>query len=68
MPYVCGYILHFSDGRESEGQVLHTGTKEECEKVMELMSAVSYSGDRPLSKCEGVIREVTFEQLKEVEE
>ena len=53
--YVCGYLIHFSDGGEPEERVLHRGTLEECQRIGTLMLAVSYSGGRPDPRCEFVI-------------
>ncbi len=43
--YAVGYVLTYEDGEQVE-QVLHIGTKEECEKVADLMPAVAVSGPR----------------------
>ena len=53
--YVCGYLIHFSDGGVPEERVLHRGTLVECQRIGTLMLAVSYSGSRPDPKCELVI-------------
>jgi hypothetical protein len=53
--YVCGYLIHFSDGGGPEERVLHRGALEECQRIGTLMLAVSYSGGRPDPKCEFVI-------------
>jgi hypothetical protein len=53
--WAAGYVIHFKDGGEPEEQVLHIGTREECERTAELVSAVSYSGDRPIDCCRFVI-------------
>ncbi len=53
--FACGYILSFDDNGPDEEQVLHIGSEADCKQVLNLMSAVSYSGDRPLSGCKGVI-------------
>ena len=53
--YVCGYLIHFSDGGEPEERVLHRGTLEECQRIAKVMLAISYSGGRPDPKCEFVI-------------
>lgn len=55
MTHVCGYVLHFCDGQCPEEQVLHRGTLRECEDLGRLISAVCYSGSRPLSHAEFVI-------------
>jgi hypothetical protein len=50
--YVAGYVIRFDDGGDPEGQVLHRGTKEECEKARRLVDGVSYSGDRRVKGAE----------------
>lgn len=54
-PWVCGYILEFSDGGEPEEQILHTGTREECLRTADLIPAISYSGSRPSPKASMVV-------------
>lgn len=49
--HVCGYVIKFTDGGENEAEVLHVGTKEECERVADLIPAVAYSGNRPVKDC-----------------
>lgn len=41
------YVIEFSDGGPPESGVLTTGTREECEKVRDLIPGISYSGSRP---------------------
>jgi len=50
--FACGYVINFNDDGESEEQVLHIGSREECEKTGKLFQAVSYSGSRPVKNCE----------------
>lgn len=38
-------VLEFDDG-SSEGQIMHEGDEASCEKMSDLISAISYSGDR----------------------
>jgi len=45
--WILGYVIEFSDGGEPEIQILHKGSEESCEKMANLLPAVSYSGDRP---------------------
>jgi len=45
------YLIHFSDGGDPEGNLLHEGTEEECERLATMLPAVSYSGPRPVAKC-----------------
>jgi hypothetical protein len=46
--YVAGYVINFEDDGEPEGQVLHRGTKAECEEVKANTHGITYSGDRPV--------------------
>lgn len=46
--WLCGYIIEFTDGGEPEGGILHEGSREDCEKVRDMIPGVSYSGDRPI--------------------
>jgi len=48
--YVAGFVIEFTDGGEPEGQILHRGTKDECQNISTTVGAVSYSGDRPLKE------------------
>lgn len=45
--FVAGYKIEFSDGGEPEVKFLHIGTKQDCERVLEMLSGVAYSGKRP---------------------
>lgn len=56
--FICGYIIEFTDGGEPEGAVLHEGTLDECERVMEMIPGVSYSGSRPIKSARMAIREL----------
>jgi hypothetical protein len=47
--FACGYVLDFTEG-EAEEQVLHVGTREECEGMGAVLTAVAYSGAR---RCTG---------------
>ena len=49
--FAMGYVLHFDEG-EPEVQVLHVGTKEECQNLFEKIPAVSYSGSKKVVNCE----------------
>jgi hypothetical protein len=53
--FVAGYVIHFSDGGESEEQVLHHGSLESCRALGLLIPAVAYSGKRPVARCEWCI-------------
>ena len=55
MEYICGYLITFSDDGDPEFQPLHKGSKAECEEVLNLMCAVSYSGDRPVCKTSTIL-------------
>jgi len=57
--FACGYILSFSDGGPDEEQILHIGTEKECNKILDFLPAVSYSGDRPVSGCTAGVIETT---------
>jgi hypothetical protein len=59
--YICGTILHFKDGKPSEINVLHTGTKESCESVSNMTHAVAYSGDRPFDHAQCFVMELHHE-------
>lgn len=48
MTHVVGYIIWFKDGGPPEGQLLGTGTLEECQHIQKFIPAVAYSGSRPL--------------------
>lgn len=52
--YAVGYVLTFEDGEQSE-QVLHIGTKEECERVADLVPAVAVSGPRAVKAAQMVM-------------
>jgi len=49
--FLVGYIIEFSDGGLREGRILHRGTRKECEELVRVIPAVSYSGDRPVKCC-----------------
>lgn len=58
MSYICAYRLTFKDGGEPEFGFLGRGTKEECDRIMEVIPAVYYPGDRPVESCHiGVFEE-----------
>lgn len=48
--YVLGMLITFTDGGDAEGQILHRGTKEECQSAAEFIDACSYSGNRPVQE------------------
>lgn len=49
--FVAGYAIKFSDGGDPEMGFFHKGTKAECERVLDMIPAVAYSGDRPGAEC-----------------
>ena len=49
--FVLGYVMYFEEG-EPESQVLHIGTREECQELFEKIPAVSSSGSRKVVECE----------------
>lgn len=54
--FACGYIIHFSDGGPDEERVLaRHASRESCERMADLLLAVSYSGNRPNPRCQFVI-------------
>lgn len=59
--YVCGYVLHFSDGGEPEEVILHRGTQEDCGRILGLILAVSYSGTRAVDHAEAILIEESSE-------
>lgn len=46
--YALLYIIEFDDGEPDEGQVLHCGTREECDRIVAVCPAIAYSGPRPV--------------------
>ncbi len=53
--FAAGYVIRFSDGGESEEQVLWVGSLEECERLGDLLPGVAYKGNRPVQDIEFVI-------------
>ena len=53
--HLCGAVLSFTDGGPDEEIVLGQGSFEDCERFMESMPGVSYSGDRPGVSARGVV-------------
>lgn len=49
--WVCAYVLGFEDGT-AEGRALTEGTKEECERVSQLINAVAYSGEKKVASSD----------------
>jgi hypothetical protein len=56
--FICGTIVHFKDGGTSEINVLHTGTKEDCELVNKNTHAIAYSGDRPFDHAQCFVMKI----------
>lgn len=48
MREVLVYVIEFTDGGEPETGELNRGSRQECEKVRDLIPAISYSGSRPV--------------------
>jgi hypothetical protein len=61
--FVCGHVIHFKDGGDTEECVLGRGTLEECERIGQVVLAVSYSGNRPVDHAEFVIVESDGEPM-----
>jgi hypothetical protein len=53
--FLCTTVLDYGD--RLEGQVLHVGSRDECERVMKSIDAVSYSGDNPPRAAELIVSE-----------
>jgi len=53
--WVFGVLIHFADGGPPAEQILHVGTRDECERVSGLLPAVAYSGGRMVAGAERVI-------------
>lgn len=50
--FVCGWVILFKDGGEPEfGPVLYRGKREDCERVLDQIPAIAYSGGRPIERC-----------------
>lgn len=54
MIYVCAYVLEYED--RTEGRVLHTGTKESCQRLAGMLPAVAVN-DSPKNAFMVVIPE-----------
>ena len=52
--YVCAYVLIFAEGG-AEGNVLHRGDKESCEKVSTAIPGVNYKGDRTVLEAQMLV-------------
>uniref|UniRef100_A0A6M3LFW0 Uncharacterized protein n=1 Tax=viral metagenome TaxID=1070528 RepID=A0A6M3LFW0_9ZZZZ len=49
--WMCVSLVEFSDGGGPIAMLLQRGSREECELVADRIPAVSYSGERPVSKA-----------------
>lgn len=49
--FMCVSCIEFDDGGSVSAQPLHVGDRESCERVADLIPAVSYSGDRPVKRA-----------------
>jgi hypothetical protein len=72
--WAVGYVLHFLDGGPAEEQLLHRGSRKECDTIFDhpALGGVAYSGCRPVSDCQLVIcpvpgTELTREDFPKVE-
>lgn len=61
--YVCASIIDLADG-SSVGQLLHKGTKEECDRVMSKLPAVAWNGKVPAVEARLIV--VTEEEWEEI--
>jgi hypothetical protein len=52
--FVAASVLEFADGTALV-MPLHSGTREECVQMLELIPAVSYSGDKTVTKSWGAV-------------
>lgn len=59
--YLLTTVIDFSD--RAEGQVLCRGTREECEKLSDLMPAMMVSGETPLRARHLIVRVADFVDL-----
>lgn len=59
--YLLTTVLDFPD--RTEGQVLCRGTREECEKLSDLMPAMMVSGETPLRARHLIVRVADFVDL-----
>lgn len=57
-PFVVCSVLEFGDGGEPSVMLLGRGTRKECERIADLIPAVTYSGDRhPITESYMVVTE-----------
>lgn len=47
--YVCGSLLVFDD-QSAQGMILHRGGRESCDKVADMIPAVSYNGEKRIAE------------------
>ena len=53
--YYCTTILEYED--RYEGQILHVGTRDDCETVRDTIPAVAVNGDEPAIRAYTVVAE-----------
>ena len=53
--YAALYIIRFADDEPDEGQVLHVGSREDCDLVVKRCPAVVYNGPRTVERAEAKI-------------
>ena len=53
--YAALYIIRFADDEPDEERVLHVGSREECDLVVERCPVVVYSGQRTVKSAEAKI-------------
>lgn len=52
--FVCASVLVFDDNT-CHGMVLHSGTKESCDEIADVVACISYGGDKTVIKSELII-------------
>ena len=54
--YAVATVLEFSDGDDISVNVIHIGDLDSCKSLVNLVSAISYSGNRPVKSSQMVVR------------
>jgi hypothetical protein len=49
--FMCVSCIEFADTGSVSAQPLHVGDLQSCERVADMLPAISYSGDRPVKKA-----------------
>lgn len=57
--HVCAVAIFLADGT-AETQVLHRGSREDCEAVEALTPAVTYAGAKPVRHAKIVVRDASW--------